>query len=40
MNNVNMYEGIISLFIIIIIGYYASKKGIITNNINKGLTEI
>lgn len=40
MNNINMYEGIISLFIIMIIGYYASKKGIITNNINKGLTEI
>ena len=33
-------EGIISLFLIISVGVYASKKNIITKEINKGLTDL
>lgn len=33
-------ESVISLFIIILVGVYASKKNIITQEINKGLTDI
>lgn len=40
MNNISVYEGIISLFIIMLIGIYARKKDIITDEINKGITEI
>lgn len=40
MNNIYVYEGIVSLFIIMIIGIYARKKDIITDEINKGLTDI
>lgn len=40
MNNIYVYEGIVSLFILMIIGIYARKKDIITDEINKGLTDI
>lgn len=33
-------NGVISLFLIMLLGVYGSKKNIITNEINKGLTEI
>ena len=33
-------ESVLSLFIIMLIGVYGSKKGIITNDLNKGLTDI
>ena len=33
-------ESVLSLFIIMLVGVYASKKGIITNDLNKGLTDI
>ena len=33
-------NGIISLFLIILVGVYAAKKRIITKEINKGLTNI
>lgn len=33
-------ESVLSLFIIILVGVYGSKKGIITNDLNKGLTDI
>lgn len=33
-------ESVLSLFIIMLVGVYGSKKGIITNDLNKGLTDI
>jgi predicted permease len=33
-------ESVLSLFIIILVGVYGNKKGIITNDLNKGLTDI
>lgn len=33
-------DSVLSLFIIILVGVYGSKKGIITNDLNKGLTDI
>ncbi|MCR1824390.1 hypothetical protein NSA58_16540 [Terrisporobacter sp. DSM 29186] len=39
-NHMMALEGIISLFLIISVGVYASKKNIITKEINKGLTDL
>lgn len=40
MEYATLTESVLSLFIIILVGVYANKKGIITNNLNKGLTDI
>lgn len=39
-NNMMALEGIVSLFLIMSVGVYASKKNIITKEINKGLTDL
>lgn len=40
MSNSSVFEGITSLFLIMLVGIYGSKKNIITKEINKGLTDI
>lgn len=40
MNISVVIDGVISLFLIMLLGVYGSKKKIITNEVNKGLTEI